>query len=72
MKDLIKLIKRADSGDVDVMVEVADYVLWEDMTVSVEEDFFDRAIFYLKKAIEAENTAAMISYGTVFYNGSGA
>ena len=71
MKDLTKLIKQADSGDVDAMVEVANYVLWDDMTVPVEEDLFDRAIAYLKKAIEAENTAAMISYGAVFYNGRG-
>lgn len=71
MKDLTKLIKQADSGDVDSMVEVANYVLWDDMTVPVEEDLFERAIAYLKKAIEAENTAAMISYGAVFYNGRG-
>ena len=71
MKDLTKLIKQADSGDVDAMVEVANYVLWDDTTVPVEEDLFDRAIAYLKKAIEAENTAAMISYGAVFYNGRG-
>ena len=71
MKDLTKLIKQADSGDVDAMVEVANYVLWDDMTVPVEEDLFERAISYLKRAIEAENTAAMISYGAVFYNGRG-
>ena len=71
MKDLTKLIKKADSGDIDAMVEVANYVLWDDMTAPIEKDLFDRTIAYLKKAIEAGNTAAMTSYGAVFYNGRG-
>lgn len=71
MKDFTERIKQAEDGDINAMVEVADYILWEDMTVPVEADLFERAIDYLKKAIEAENTAAMISYGAVFYNGRG-
>lgn len=71
MDNLAKKIKSADEGNIDAMVEVADYILWEDETVPVEPEMFEKAVNYLKKAIEAGNTQAMISYGAVFYNGRG-
>lgn len=52
MKNLKKLIKKADSGDIDAMVEVANYVLWDDMTDPIEKDLFDRTISYLKKPLK--------------------
>lgn len=71
MKDLKKMIKRADEGDFDAMIAVTNYILFNDMTVPIEEDLFHRAVGYLKKAIEAGRTEAMISYGALFYNGRG-
>lgn len=71
MNDLAKMIQMADNGDLNAMIDVAYYILFDDMTVPVEEDLLERAIGYLKKAIEAGRTEAMISYGALFYNGRG-
>ena len=64
MKDLAKMIQMADNGDVNAMIDVAAYILFDDMTVPVEEDLLERAIGYLKKAIEAGRTEAMINFIT--------
>lgn len=71
MKDLSKMIQMADEGNLDAMIDVAYYILFDDMTVPVEEDLFERAVDYLKKAIDAGRTEAMISYGALYYNGRG-
>ena len=71
MKDLARMIEKADSGDLDAMIDVAYYILFDDMTVPVEKDLYERAVGYLKKAIAAGRTEAMISYGALFYNGRG-
>ncbi len=71
MTDLEQLIQRADEGDLDAMVDAAYHILFDDMTKPVEQGLYDRAVGYLKKAIDAGRTEAMISYGALFYNGRG-
>ena len=71
MENLKKWIREAENGNVDAMIQVANTILWEDETSPVEPDRYEMAVSYLKKAIEAGNTEAMISYGAVFYNGRG-
>lgn len=69
MEDLAKMIQMADDGNLDAMIRVAHYILFDDMTVPVESDLFDRAVGYLKTAIDAGRTEAMITYGALYYNG---
>lgn len=71
MFSLANLIDLADRGDIDAMIQVAQYILFDDMTVPVEDELFGRAVGYLKTAIAAGRTEAMISYGALFYNGRG-
>ena len=40
MEDLAKMIQLADEGDLDAMLRVAHYILFDDMTVPVESDLF--------------------------------
>ena len=66
-----KMIRLADEGDFDAMLEAANAILFGDMTAPVDPGLLDLAVSCLRKAVEAGHTGAMISYGALFYNGRG-
>ena len=71
IENLSELIEKADKGDVEAMVAVAQYIVWDDQTQPIEEELLERAKAYFNKAIEAGNAEAMVSVGAMYYVGRG-
>lgn len=71
MNNLNELITAADNGDVDAMLEVADYIVWGDETRDIEPELLEQAVEYLHTAIENGSDTVMNSLGAMYYKGRG-
>ena len=71
MDNLNELIVAADNGDIDAMLEVANYIVWDDETQEIEPELLERALRYLNTAIESGSDVAMNSLGAMYYQGRG-
>ena len=68
--NLQEAIARAENGDIDAMVNVADYIVWEEDTKSeVDPELGKKVLEYLDKAIEAGDDRAMNNLGAMYYEG---
>lgn len=71
MDNLNELIVSAGNGDIEAMIEVANYIVWDDETQEIEPELLERALGYLHTAIENGNDIAMNSLGAMYYQGRG-
>lgn len=71
MDRLSEAIKLADDGDIEAMIEVANYIIWDDETQEVEPELLEKALDYLHTAIENEHDVAMNTLGAMYYQGRG-
>ena len=71
MDDLKKELELAEKGDVDAMVKVANYILWDDESLPVDPELLVRVHVYLTSAIKKGNDEAMLSLGSMYYKGRG-
>ncbi len=71
MNNLNELITAADNGDIDAILEVADYIVWGDETRDIEPELLEKAVEYLHTAIENGSDTAMNSLGAMYYKGRG-
>ena len=68
--NLQEAIARAENGDIDAMVDVAEYIVWEENVKSdIDPELGRKVLEYLGKAIEAGNDQAMNLLGTMYYSG---
>ena len=65
------LDQNKDSVALDRMVDEAYHILFDDMSVPLDQEKLDYAVNCLKTAIKAGHTVAMLNYGAIFYNGRG-
>ena len=67
--NLQEAIARAENGDIDAMVDVAEYIVWEENVKSdIDPELGRKVLEYLGKAIEAGNDQAMNLLGTMYYS----
>ena len=65
--NLQEAIARAENGDIDAMVDVAEYIVWEENVKSdIDPELGREVLEYLGKAIEAGNDQAMNLLGTMY------
>ena len=65
--NLQEAIARAENGDIDAMVDVAEYIVWEENVKSdIDPELGRKVLEYLGKAIEAGNDQAMNLLGTMY------
>ncbi|MCR5791044.1 MAG: sel1 repeat family protein [Lachnospiraceae bacterium] len=68
--NLQEAIARAENGDIDAMVSVADYIVWEeDAKSEIDPELGKKVLEYLDKAIEAGDDRAMNNLGAMYYGG---
>ncbi len=66
-----KLINQAENGDIEAMVEVANYIVWDDESRPIDAEPLAKALDYLNKAAASDSDAAMLSLGAMYYAGRG-
>ena len=65
--NLQEAIARAENGDIDAMVDVAEYIVWEENVKSdIDPELGRKVLEYLGKAIEAGNDQAMNLLGAMY------
>ncbi len=68
--NLQEAIARAENGDIDAMVDMAEYIVWDENTKSdVDPELGKKVLEYLDKAIKAGDDRAMNLLGTMYYSG---
>ena len=68
--NLQEAIARAENGDVDAMVDMAEYIVWDENAKSdIDPELGKKVLEYLDKAIEAGDDRAMNLLGTMYYSG---
>ena len=68
--NLQEAIARAENGDIDAMVEVADFIVWQENVKSdIDPELGKKVLEYLEKAIQAGDDRAMNLLGTMYYTG---
>ena len=68
--NLQEAIARAENGDIDAMVDVAEFIIWEEnVKADIDPELGKKVLEYLEKAIEAGNDQAMNLLGTMYYSG---
>ena len=65
MKNLLKMIKKADAGDAEAQMNVANYIMWED-DGPIDPDLVERAVHYYECAAKQGNSNAMINLGIIY------
>ncbi len=71
IENLAEEISKANAGDMEAMLRVVSYIVWEDESQPIDSDPLQLAVDYLNRAISQQEPQAMVMLGQMYENGRG-
>lgn len=71
IENLAEEIKKANAGNMEAMLRVVSFIVWEDESQPIDSDPLQLAVDYLNSAISQQNPQAMVMLGRMYENGRG-